>query len=633
MVKKIRRKVYMLNRYSIVKPVILAVFSIALIANNANASTQRLPQLPKGEMEELSHKLLRYQEDYKPNKILKKQSADEINITLGKPESPNMSLLNSIDRTTTIYGREALSILLQNPLADLQKLQNRQLLVQRLKNSPELLQEFDTVLNKVASNQENVLLLWSLSNPFQQSLDLLAILGQLTGTNNSKFGLEAVRQVTLGSGLAISGFLVAANCSLWSDFLRDYYTESESYSSDSYHESHHSHYKIKSMPNIISPVLATAIGGIWAYKLAPAIIRQERISKDMQELMISVSQTLGAAQELQLLLLKVENAHQSMDYAKNLENYTQKVETLSKEVQKLSQELNSKTFKSGPSYLSFMGRVRYSYQLVAQIKDSLIPLLKSIGEVDAYVSQAKLINEHQNQPVHYCFTEFVKATDPLLKVTKSWNPVIKAEKLVTEDIALGNGQNLVPNILLTGPHGGGKSSFMKQLTYCVILSQVFGIAPADSCSMTLFSCINTYLDIRDNMEEGMSTFMAERERIDEIKKMIRRLSEERFGFTIVDELFKGTMEAEASRLVTKFMTRVEQVTESIVIMASHFVKPALEAETRENSRFKNFHMETVERTPGRFKRQFKLCEGRCDWWFDNYEKRERYVQWLQSVVV
>lgn len=631
-----------MNRFHARFSVFLLILLVSF-GSNAIVEEKRLPSLPKVDQDELPAKVLKYKKDFNENQVLENHVARELNVVEGKDDSPTSNLLHSIDRTKTWYGREALKFLLTNPLGrrEEDQLRERQKFVKRLADSPELLEQFDRILIKVAEHQENVFLLWSLVNPFNNSTDLQAMFNQLTDAKGSKVWMETVRQTTNATAAALTASLVGATNYFGYNIIKkalgykslgkkNCYLPGEG---DGVLEVQVLEKDQITTSDWLKFGLSTLATGFCFYKIVPAVKNAEKTNKDMQELMISIGETVNAATDIVKVLEKVDGADHVMKYTEQLRKYTTRTKELSVGLQKLLSELKASTFKGKPSYWSLMGRVRLAYQYTSEIKESLVPLLKAIGEVDAYVSPAKLVIEYKKNSVHYCFAEFVKSDGyPMIKVTKSWNPLIKSEDIITEDIALGTGDNLVPNILLTGPHGGGKSTFMRQIAMCVVLAQVFGIAPAESLTMTTFSKINTYLDIKDNPEKSISTFMAERARMQLLKTKIRGLQDGRFALTIIDEPFKATMEQEASKLVTKFMEKIEQVTENITIMASHFIEPAVASEKRDNSRFVNFHMDTIERTPGRFKRSFKLKPGKCGWWFDDEAKRSRYVNWLQTVI-
>ena len=51
--------------------------------------------------------------------------------------------------------------------------------------------------------------------------------------------------------------------------------------------------------------------------------------------------------------------------------------------------------------------------------------------------------------------------------------------------------------VLTGPNGGGKSSFMRAFLQCVLLSHSYGVAPADRFIIRRFDWISSGLRLQD----------------------------------------------------------------------------------------------------------------------------------------
>lgn len=64
---------------------------------------------------------------------------------------------------------------------------------------------------------------------------------------------------------------------------------------------------------------------------------------------------------------------------------------------------------------------------------------------------------------------------------------------------------------------------MKAISYAIVLAQSFGIAPAVKVKMTIFDKLNTYCNIKEQLGQGHSTFMAEKKRIDDITSTIKAL--------------------------------------------------------------------------------------------------------------
>jgi DNA mismatch repair protein MutS len=96
------------------------------------------------------------------------------------------------------------------------------------------------------------------------------------------------------------------------------------------------------------------------------------------------------------------------------------------------------------------------------------------------------------------------------------------------------------NIILIGPNAGGKSTVLTGVTVSLLLSQTFGIAPAQAAVMTPFDKINTSIDITDNIAAGKSLFLAEVNRAQKHIDLLSKLRQDEFSFTTFDEPFGGT---------------------------------------------------------------------------------------------
>ena len=54
----------------------------------------------------------------------------------------------------------------------------------------------------------------------------------------------------------------------------------------------------------------------------------------------------------------------------------------------------------------------------------------------------------------------------------------------------------------------------------------------------------------------------------------------------------------------------------------------LERDTREI--FGNYQVKIVETSPGVFKQLFKLEKGPATWWFEDSDKRSRFIDWIST---
>jgi len=344
----------------------------------------------------------------------------------------------------------------------------------------------------------------------------------------------------------------------------------------------------------------------------------------------------GAAQ-LQHNMVKVTRMLKALDRLKDLDSLSDtsvlkiiqkyfKKESVSQEFIRLLDLLESSTFKSEASFWFLRGRVLNAHRLLTEIKDELDPLLQSIALLGGYRAIVQMVREHQNSGIGYCFVKLVESDKPFVKMKNAWVPLVKEDNIVTNDVKLGvNGSG--PNAIITGPNGGGKSTFMITVAFNVLLSRL-GIAAADQASMSDFTRIRTSLRPQQNIKSALSTFMAEHKRAKAVKETINTCNGN--ILILLDEPYKGTVESEAASRVYTFGKEIAENDNCMLLMATHLRKP-IELGRDVPGLFANYQMGYLETKSGprsKFKRTFKILDGSATWWFDDAKKRAKFIDWL-----
>jgi DNA mismatch repair protein MutS len=120
--------------------------------------------------------------------------------------------------------------------------------------------------------------------------------------------------------------------------------------------------------------------------------------------------------------------------------------------------------------------------------------------------------------------------------------------------------------VLTGPNGGGKSSFLRAILQAILIGQSYGVAPADNLMMRRFGWISSGLRLQDapgnlSMFETEVWFAANL-----LKKKDLRGSP---GLVLYDELFHSTNPPDGVRTAEKFLTRLWKSTDVLSIVSTH----------------------------------------------------------------
>jgi energy-coupling factor transporter ATP-binding protein EcfA2 len=296
----------------------------------------------------------------------------------------------------------------------------------------------------------------------------------------------------------------------------------------------------------------------------------------------------------------------------------------STQLKELMDLLNAFSFDTAGKKIFSAGQVLCAHKLLMQVKDELVPALQAVAEFDAYCSLSQLYNDHEDTETKFTFAEFVDAATPRIQIDACWEPLVSDRQPVVNDIYLGvNGK--VPRMMITGPNGCGKSTFLKSLGHAVIMAQSWGIVPAASAQLTMFTGIRTSLDPKEDILNGISTFMAQRMRIGQVKDFVQTTRANQKILIMLDEPYRGTTDYLTEECVYDFGKEVSKLPYVVVCIATHVKKPV---QLAHNGSFANYHVEIESLGDGEFKRLFTIAPGAADQWLNDRQWMKDFVYWL-----
>lgn len=553
-------------------------------------------------------------------KIFEPYVLHELSVLCGSELSKKNNLYKQIDRTTTSFGSAVLSRMLAEPLKDIDVIKKRQNIVKLFREDKELFKRLNRQLTKIKKYENNTINFWNPHAEIDIKL-LMRVYSYFLLGDDKVYDVKFInKSPKILQFLRLNFLSVVGLNSLITPILL--------VGSPLILEKGARNDKLPPGVGFTAGLLYDLFLG-FSYKLFIDELKlQNQICYTIHKKMKSVAKTLKSIDKIHDLIQSKSNLSDELRTFNQISRFLDGAENISKDLLYLQNLLENDVFHTQVSWSSNMGKILAGYSYMRELKDHFIPVLEAIGEIDACLSIVKLMNEFEEKSVSYCYVDFKDSDFPYIELERVWNPLIDREKVITEDIIFGKPE-FSHNIMLTGPHGGGKSTFMKSIAYSIILSQTFGIAPAQRGVMTVFDRINSYVNIKENLAAGQSTFMAEMDRVKEILGVLKKLESGQKSFTIMDEVFKGTMEDEGSRRLYNFGKEISNIQQNICIVATHFNKPAdLEKDT--NGEFTNYHVGLIEQEDHSWVRTFKLIKGKNEWWFNDPEKRERYIDWLTS---
>jgi hypothetical protein len=151
---------------------------------------------------------------------------------------------------------------------------------------------------------------------------------------------------------------------------------------------------------------------------------------------------------------------------------------------------------------------------------------------------------------------------PYLKVKNCVDINLNETECVGSDFTLDSKSN---HFLLSGPNGGGKSSFLRAILQTVLFSQSFGYAICDTCEMSTFDYIFSGLHIQDIPGEKS---LFEKEVC--FARDVLSFNNPKFkALVLFDEIFHSTNPPDGIRTAKKFLEKLHSYTHISSIVSTH----------------------------------------------------------------
>ena len=237
------------------------------------------------------------------------------------------------------------------------------------------------------------------------------------------------------------------------------------------------------------------------------------------------------------------------------------------QLSKVCTDLWCKTFLDQPSLLSDKGKILVTYKYLITHKDILKPIINFLGKVDSYLSIIKVYKNNQTSKNTFCFPKYHYNSKPFYQIEGLWHPYLDNETAIDNSFSLGDSSK--NNAIITGPNAGGKSTFIKSVVISILLSQTLGICPSRKVYLTLFSKLETYLNIPD-LKGKESLFEAEVNRSLNYIKTLNNMSEDDFSLIVMDEIFNSTNPEEGISGAYSICQKLSTFKNNLSIITTHF---------------------------------------------------------------
>ncbi len=300
----------------------------------------------------------------------------------------------------------------------------------------------------------------------------------------------------------------------------------------------------------------------------------------------------------------------------------------SDQLKELEAYLSKRTFNSPDGHFYRRGLVLWMHKKVSEFGSLTDHYVRQVGIIDAYMSIARLIKNLQANNFPVCFASFEK-TPNICHIENGWI-LTTPDKCIQNTIELGLTSPRA--IILSGPHGCGKSTILKLLGHVGVLSHSIGISFSSKTTISELQGIRTSFSTDSVSEKGLSTFMAAQQAIQQIQEFMKHITHNQTGMILLSEPYKGTVEAEAAYRINQFCTEYFLKHPTIIMgLESHVFAP-IELAKKFPQSFANKQMTIKLLDNGTFERTFLMSDGAADWWFENNQLRSQYVDWINDFV-
>lgn len=245
------------------------------------------------------------------------------------------------------------------------------------------------------------------------------------------------------------------------------------------------------------------------------------------------------------------------------------------------------------------------YELFSQLREAVkahIPALQKLGRqlaaLDVFVAFAQDAEER-----NYCRPSFSSKNE--IAVKNGRHPVVEAVlpagSYIPNDLVMDEDTSIY---LITGPNMSGKSTYMRQLALIAIMAQIGSFVPADSAKLPVFDQVFTRIGAADDLYSGKSTFMVE---MSEANEALQHASSR--SLVLFDEIGRGTATYDGMALAGAIIKYLHDKVGAKTLFATHYHE--LTELDESLSHLKNIHVGATEEN-GKLIFLHKILPGPAD---------------------
>ncbi len=414
------------------------------------------------------------------------------------------SLLWVMDKTATSMGKRLLKEWLENPLLNLEKIQERQEAVQDLYEKPLVQNEFKDFLGQIH--------------------DLERIVGRIAYGNAGPRDIVALKE-SIGYLPQFRDLLRRLESSIFHnmvvhfDDLQDLYTSIDEKIAD-------------------EPPISPKEGGLVKEGFSKEIDELRDISRGGKNSLLAIEAREREATGIKSLkvgynkvfgyYIEVSNSNKALVPS----HYIRK-QTLANGERYFTEEIKLHEDK----VLGATERLyQKEYEIFCRVRDNIAVNAARIQMMAAYIAVADVLFSFAKTALENRYVCPVLHDGDTLEIAGGRHPMVEQmgeEAFIANDTFLDAENHRIA--VITGPNMAGKSTYMRQVALIILMAQIGSFVPAQSAKIGLTDRIFTRIGASDDLVGGNSTFMVE---MTETADILRAASAK--SFIILDEIGRGT---------------------------------------------------------------------------------------------
>ncbi|MFX0047080.1 MAG: DNA mismatch repair protein MutS [Candidatus Hermodarchaeota archaeon] len=227
----------------------------------------------------------------------------------------------------------------------------------------------------------------------------------------------------------------------------------------------------------------------------------------------------------------------------------------------------------------------------------ILETAKTIAYIDVLACFAEIAEKY-----NYCRPKMNNG-DTII-IIEGRHPVVEqinlSERFTPNDCYLDTKKEQV--LIITGPNMAGKSTYLRQVALICIIAQMGCFVPAKSANLGIIDNIFTRIGASDDLARKLSTFMIE---MTETAKILNFATEK--SLVIIDELGRGTSTSDGQSIALATLEKLHKLKVKTLFSTHYHQLTEINL-----PRIKNYHLDIIENDDGSINFIRKLQPGSTD---------------------